>query len=84
MKWNKKAYSESDFRMREMYSNKGASAPPWAMQAFLRCEGSLVMSVFEAKLPINWDSMSPKCWEAFPRFIGLVHVTMNIDQIMHE
>ena len=52
--------------MRGMYSNKGVSAPLWAMQAFLRCEGNLAMSVVEAKLPINWDSTSPKCWEAFP------------------
>lgn len=47
--------------MRGIYSNEGVSFPPWAMQALLRCEGSLEISVVEARLPINWDNMSPKC-----------------------
>lgn len=55
------AYSLSELRMRGIYSNEGVSFPPWAMQALLRCEGSLEISVVEARLPINWDNMSPKC-----------------------
>lgn len=59
------AYSDSDFRMRGIYPYKVVSAPPWVMQALLKCAGNFVMSVVEAKLPTNSDNMSPKCWEAF-------------------
>lgn len=62
-----KAYSESEFRIRGIYSYKDVSAPLWTMHARLKCEGSFLMSVVEAKLPINSDSMSPKCREALPQ-----------------
>lgn len=61
------AYSESEFRIRGIYSNKVVTAPPWAIQALLKCAGNSVMSVVDAKLPINSDKISPKCLEAFHR-----------------
>lgn len=59
-----------------MYSYKDVSAPPWAMQALLKCEGNSVKSTVEAKVPINSDSMSPKCWEAFTQFNGMLNKTI--------
>lgn len=35
------------------------------MQARLKWEGNSEMFLEEAKQPINWDRISPKCWEAF-------------------
>lgn len=61
------AYSESEFRIRGIYSNKVVTAPPWAIQDLLKCAGNSVMSVVDAKLPINSDKISPKCLEAFHR-----------------
>jgi hypothetical protein len=48
------------------------------MQALLKCAGNFVVSVVEAKLPTNWDSMSPKCWEAFPQLSGMLIETMKL------
>lgn len=53
--------------MRVMYSYNEVSTPPWVMQALVKCAGIFVMSLVEAKLPTNWDNMSPKCWEAFTK-----------------
>lgn len=53
--------------MRGIYSNNEVSAPPWAMQALFRCAGNSVMSVAEAKVLTNWESMFPKCSEALPK-----------------
>lgn len=58
-------YSRLEFRMRGIYSYKQVSAPPWAIQALLRCTDNCSISFVEAKLPINWERISPKCWEAF-------------------
>lgn len=48
------------------------------MQALLKCAGNFVISVAEAKLPTNWDSMSPKCWEAFPQLSGMLIDTRKV------
>lgn len=72
------AYSESDFLIRGIYSYKVVSAPPWAMQALLRCEGNSVKSTVEDKLPINSNSMSPKCWEAFIQLNGMLNKTTKL------
>lgn len=71
-------YSASEFRIRGMYSYKDVSTPRWAMQALLRCAGNSVMSIVEANLPINWERMSPKCWEAFPQ---LNEIEMSIRKL---
>lgn len=55
----------SDFLILGIYSNKGVSAPALTMQALFRCDGNLSRDVEEAKFPINLDSISPKCWEAY-------------------
>lgn len=53
--------------MRGIYSYKEVRAPPWAMQALLKCAGNSLRSIIEAKWPTNSDNMSPKCREAFPQ-----------------
>lgn len=58
------AYAESEFLTRAMYSYKEVSAPSWVMQALVKWEGNSEMFFVEAKQPINWDRISPKCWEA--------------------
>lgn len=35
------------------------------MQALLRGDGNLSRDVEEAKFPMNLDSISPKCWDAY-------------------
>lgn len=55
----------SEFLILGIYSNKGVSAPAWTMQALFKCAGNLTRHVEEAKLPINCDRISPKCWDAY-------------------
>lgn len=58
-------YLISEFLILGMYSYKEVSAPAWTMQALLKCAGNLSRYFEEAKIPINWDRISPKCWEAY-------------------
>lgn len=72
------AYSKSEFRIRGIYSYKDVSAPLWTMHAWLKCEGNFLMSIVVAKLPINSDSMSPKCWEAFTPLKGMLNKIIKL------
>lgn len=62
-----------------MYSYKEVKAPPWAIQALFKCEGNSAMSLVEAKLPVNWYRMSPKCWEAYPHLNSKLKESVKIE-----
>lgn len=48
------------------------------MQALWRCEGNPSRDVEEAKFPINLDSISPKCWEAYIE----INLTLDLRKLL--
>lgn len=67
-------HSDLDFLMRGIYSYKDVRHPLWHMQALLKWAGNFLTSTVEAKFPTNWDRMSPKCCEAFPKYKSIVNL----------